>query len=334
MSNFQFSHEIYRPIPSDGLAQWYWALRPMPKGSMSRLKRLKRISSKVIASRFGKTVLPTHDSAIDTSPFVSSSHILFHSNIIIGRSTKLSDITDCFKSFAQKQCKVAVHTSRFSEFLRYLIVLNIDSSFWTVYVIRGNSYFNREILSQLEWPFKKLYIHNLLGKEMHNEKLFPLPLGINPNLTRDLNYLNNLKANSQKKFFFEEKKYLVLMNFDSSTNFTERSSIIKQYKGKKEISWIPRINPGDLFSSYYNSYFVISPPGAGPDCYRTWEAIVAGAIPIVLDSETPYFHENFPIWRVDNWSQINDLSSEELLSKYLMIKNHFGELPEAKKYDL
>ena len=334
MSNFQFSHQVYKPIPSDGLEQWIWAIRPMPSGSMSRFKRIKRISSNVIRSRIGKTVLPTQDLPVDTSPFISSSHILFNSDLIIERNTKLTAITDSLKYFSGIKCKVAVHTSRFSEFMDCLSFSNIDTSLWTVYVIRGNSYFDREILSKFEWPFKKLYIHNLLGKGTNNEKLHSLPLGINPNLTNNINYLKNLEAIISKQFHLEEKKHIVLMNFDSSTNFAERSSIIKLYKRKKEISWLPRIESSELFSVYYNSYFVISPPGAGPDCYRTWEAIVAGAIPIVLDSETPFFNENFPMWRIDSWSQIYDLSKEELLNKYLMIKNHFSDQPEAKKFDI
>ena len=43
----------------------------------------------------------------------------------------------------------------------------------------------------------------------------------------------------------------------------------------------------DLWRYYIHiarSKFVLSPPGLGMDCYRTWEALYLGSIPIVLNS--------------------------------------------------
>lgn len=39
-----------------------------------------------------------------------------------------------------------------------------------------------------------------------------------------------------------------------------------------------------FFTDLGNSRFVVSPPGNGIDCHRTWEALALGAIPIVQNS--------------------------------------------------
>ena len=50
--------------------------------------------------------------------------------------------------------------------------------------------------------------------------------------------------------------------------------------------------------------FVLSPPGEGLDCHRTWEALCLGCIPIVCIPNFKQLFEDLPILMVDNWSQI------------------------------
>ncbi len=53
------------------------------------------------------------------------------------------------------------------------------------------------------------------------------------------------------------------------------------------------------------SKFVFSPPGDGMDCYRTWEALYLGSIPIVISSSLNSIYENLPVLIVNNYEQIN-----------------------------
>ena len=68
--------------------------------------------------------------------------------------------------------------------------------------------------------------------------------------------------------------------------------------------------------------FVLSPPGNGIDCHRTWESLYVGCIPIVIKN---YIYDNFknlPLLQVNDYSEvtsellssfnINDYSSEKL----------------------
>jgi len=66
---------------------------------------------------------------------------------------------------------------------------------------------------------------------------------------------------------------------------------------------------------------VMSPPGNGPDCYRTWEAIYLGAVPIVLRSTLAVsLAADLPIWVVDSWEEVFDATDTRLSEKHLAIK--------------
>jgi len=53
------------------------------------------------------------------------------------------------------------------------------------------------------------------------------------------------------------------------------------------------------------SKFIFSPPGDGMDCYRTWEALYFGSIPIVINASINSIFENLPVLIVNNYEEIN-----------------------------
>ena len=62
------------------------------------------------------------------------------------------------------------------------------------------------------------------------------------------------------------------------------------------------------------SKFVLSPPGRGEDCFRTWEAILFGAIPIVRNSTGmwPLFKKS-PVFVINDSDDLNEITEETLL---------------------
>ena len=52
------------------------------------------------------------------------------------------------------------------------------------------------------------------------------------------------------------------------------------------------------------SKFVLSPPGDGIDCYRTWEALYLGSIPIILKTTINSIFEQLPVLIVNNYEEI------------------------------
>jgi hypothetical protein len=59
--------------------------------------------------------------------------------------------------------------------------------------------------------------------------------------------------------------------------------------------------------------FVLSPVGNGVDTHRTWEALLAGSIPIVESSVRDHMYEGLPVLILKTWS---DLSLQLLQSAY------------------
>ena len=51
--------------------------------------------------------------------------------------------------------------------------------------------------------------------------------------------------------------------------------------------------------------FMVSPPGNGLDCHRTWEALCLGCIPILKTSELDPLFEDLPVLIVESWSEVS-----------------------------
>ncbi len=63
--------------------------------------------------------------------------------------------------------------------------------------------------------------------------------------------------------------------------------------------------------------FVISPPGNGPDCHRTWEALYMGAIPVVLKSQLANsLVKGMPILAVDSYEEFVGKDDSDLRGIY------------------
>ena len=112
-------------------------------------------------------------------------------------------------------------------------------------------------------------------------------------------------------------------------NFTDKENEIIQSKfkvmkegksTKQEISKL--LHYYDYCNEMSKYKFVVSPPGNGEDCHRTWEALYMGAYPIVIKS--PIFDEfkDLPIIQVNNYSDV----TYELLNSYLDKEYNYEKL--------
>ena len=66
----------------------------------------------------------------------------------------------------------------------------------------------------------------------------------------------------------------------------------------------------DTFEEYLQdlseSLFVVSPPGNGMDCYRTWEALLMGCYPIVKSSHLNPLYEYLPVVIIEDWEEVTE----------------------------
>ncbi len=148
------------------------------------------------------------------------------------------------------------------------------------------------------------------GQNMLNHpKTEGIPLGLNNSSWNKSDY--NLCCQCKKN----KKENLLYLNFNLHTN-PRRKGIYELLKKKgfemsKKCSWTEYIQQ---LSTYK---FCISPPGAGVDCHRIWEAIYVGCIPIVEMNDLlyPYFKE-LPILFVKNYNNIDNNCLEEKYKEF------------------
>ena len=62
--------------------------------------------------------------------------------------------------------------------------------------------------------------------------------------------------------------------------------------------------------------FVVSPPGAGLDCHRTWEALCLGCIPIMISTSLDDMFAGLPVLIVNSWSDVTRELLDNTIAEY------------------
>ncbi len=84
-----------------------------------------------------------------------------------------------------------------------------------------------------------------------------------------------------------------------------RADIHAVLRGNPAVVFPPAPLPKpDLLRAYSGHAFVISPHGRGLDCFRTWEALLCGAIVIVKRSPLDPLYRGLPVVILDDWREI------------------------------
>ena len=87
------------------------------------------------------------------------------------------------------------------------------------------------------------------------------------------------------------------------------------------------LEPSEYFKSLPQYKFVISPEGNGIDCHRHYEALMAGCIPIVEDSElVRKKYGNAPILYTRDYSEINETYLTQKYEEMLKTQWDFSKL--------
>ena len=199
------------------------------------------------------------------------------------------------------------------------------------------------IIETDEFVLKDEYLNNekikhvfCWNKPINHEKITAIPIGLN--YSRQHDSICSWLTNNSIRGLSERK--LLCINYTENTNSIRGMLLEKARNNWADfcdiISYIPNertyfkhsnIERGrkikvDVTNKIYydmiNNYkFILSPPGAGMDCHRTWEAVYMGCIPIVIKSNIDELYKDLPIVILDSW---NDLSKELLERKYNEIK--------------
>lgn len=164
----------------------------------------------------------------------------------------------------------------------------------------------------LKNSFRRVFSVNWLGDSAIAS---PLPLGLeNRDKRRNgvpKDYLREIEGGLPSH---EQRDINLLVAFSLHTNFIERSIALESARKVSGVKIITRpITPKQYRKLVLRSRFVLSPPGNGPDCHRTWEALYLGATPIVHRMSWPFHGQDFPVLLVDSWEDIEqDFTSNSI----------------------
>lgn len=145
------------------------------------------------------------------------------------------------------------------------------------------------------------------------ENLIPMPIGLASNYWPHGNnsLLDYLIPHALEN---EERSIFIYVNFSVAP---ERVPCANHFtllgvKGESRKSY------ADYLQDLSQSVFVISPPGGGLDCHRTWEALLLGCYPVVQSTTLNPLYEDLPVVIIQDWAEV---THEFLEEKYRELKS-------------
>ena len=162
--------------------------------------------------------------------------------------------------------------------------------------------------------------------DLKHSKLVPIPIGIANHRWAHGNVTVFKKSIRFYRKPFKDRTTLLYVNFQVATNHKIRSEALKWTRSIVNTSRTPAGSLETYLEQMGDAKFVLSPPGTGLDCHRTWEALMMGATPIVLRSPLDSLFVNESVLIIDSWKQLsvtylssfryNPVPSQKLLAEY------------------
>ena len=199
-------------------------------------------------------------------------------------------------------------------------VFDLAKKYKKVILHNGDKVPNKKLLKEL--VRNKIYVFGT-NLSFNNKFMEPIPIGIENAYYQkngDLNYYNPINIAKIKI----KKKSLLLVSFTTRNNSKVRSEyeyILKSYNFKNK----KFDNLKEYRKVLSSSYFVISPPGNGIDCHRTWEAFIHKTVPVIEKKYNLFPHIDLPILVVNNIRDFLNYSNKEKLKIYNKIMNKYYE---------
>lgn len=200
-----------------------------------------------------------------------------------------------------------------------------------------NSKFNVTFIKRLlSHPMiKRWYCQNLCYE---TDNLHPLPIGMDYHTLSFMERWGEKKASSMaqeeqlvsikdKSKPFWERKIQCYVNFKGCIKHEDgtlveyadiRQEAIDRIDPNLSFIDVKKVSRSESWTRQTEYAFVVSPPGNGLDCHRTWEALNLGCIPIIIrvkftaESEWQFScYDELPVLIVDKWEDI----TQDLLDK-------------------
>jgi hypothetical protein len=160
-------------------------------------------------------------------------------------------------------------------------------------------------------------------KTTENEKLGYIPIGFDFHTPK---WLINNKPSEKTEFMLETNKTAppkirdkVFLDAHLTGSSLERQNLYATVRNNPSLICLKSQVPFTDITKIYNMYqFVLSPPGRGFDCHRTWELFLAGCIVIVKSSplDDMFKHHKLPVVILKNWAELNENLDQKLKQWY------------------
>jgi hypothetical protein len=159
------------------------------------------------------------------------------------------------------------------------------------------------------------FSQNLIASPNEYPKFRYLPIGLDYHTLSERDYFWGPKtvpkiqeqllyavSNKAKPFYL--RKPIAYSTFHFELDRGDRHLAYKQIP-KELIFYEPKKNQRLHSWKHQTEYaFVVSPPGEGLDCHRTWEAMCLGCIPILISTPLDDLFEGLPVLIVKSWEDI------------------------------
>jgi hypothetical protein len=222
--------------------------------------------------------------ATATLPFVSGANFMLYADYIhdkITRNVNLHQIKDGDVIYVKGDFVINFFRTVFPKIKKRFIMVTHNS----------------------DYPAKAKFVRYLNDNKMiawfgenptfKHPKLIPTPMGIeNPNWgPHKIPYIRSV--NLSNLIPWEERKYLLYINFSPHTNIKKRQPMLDYFK-KFDHVFIneKRVDYPTYMGHMGNSKFVLCPPGNAIDTHRYYETLLMGAIPIVENSTLYPLHQD------------------------------------------
>jgi len=139
-----------------------------------------------------------------------------------------------------------------------------------------------------------------------------------------------LKRNGKLHYYFdaiqnpvppEQRPLRVLSSFHESTNRAIREPVRDLMRASRHGHQEEFAKSLDYRLRVRGTKFVISPPGGGMDCHRTWESLYLGAVPVVLDDYlATSLTADLPILAVRSYEDFLELDDNQLDELYVQLR--------------
>jgi hypothetical protein len=226
-----------------------------------------------------------------------------------GRDLLFSKKIDAFP--LNQQIRLFVPLYLYESFSNWVDGVERDFSNFEIFLHNGDELPSEQSILKLSKIFSKIWVVNWIG-DIANVAAIPIGLEnrkLHTNgVPRDFRKL--IKRGIPSSL---ERKNQMLVSFSITTNPTERTRAIESLRNVSEIEIVNfQGEIREYQQELLKSRFVLSPPGNGIDCHRTWEALYLGAIPIVKRKFWPFANLDLPVVILDDWDDISELHTLEL----------------------